>query len=103
MEEGLELGSKRVNYTQGELLESSVLPDPISQFKVWLGEALDDPLIGEANAMTLATVSKDGLPDARIVLLKALDDEGFVFYVSDLLQVIREQICLQLKNNGGKL
>jgi pyridoxamine 5'-phosphate oxidase len=52
--------------------------DPFRQFRVWFDEAQDAEL-PLAEAMTLATVSADGLPSARIVLLKALDS-GFVFF-----------------------
>ncbi len=57
----------------------TVAPDPYSAFEAWFAEAkrleLNDP-----NAMTLATATKRGRPSARIVLLKGVDREGFVFY-----------------------
>lgn len=53
--------------------------EPFSLFGEWLGEAFkSEPADG--NAMTLATVDADGLPDARMVLLKGFDTDGFVFY-----------------------
>jgi pyridoxamine 5'-phosphate oxidase len=53
--------------------------DPIALFGSWLAEALNaEP--NDANAMTLATVDAEGLPDARMVLLKDYDAAGFVFY-----------------------
>jgi pyridoxamine 5'-phosphate oxidase len=53
--------------------------DPLALFDAWLGEALKgEP--NDANAMALATVDADGLPDVRMVLLKAADARGFVFY-----------------------
>lgn len=55
--------------------------DPIVQFGQWFGEALDAQVL-EPNAMTLATASPDGVPHARIVLLKGVDDAGFVFYTN---------------------
>lgn len=55
--------------------------DPIVYFERWLAEAVkSEP--NDANAMTLATADPNGLPDARIVLLKAVDDQGFVFYTN---------------------
>jgi pyridoxamine 5'-phosphate oxidase len=55
--------------------------DPIPLFVRWLEEALKkEP--SDANAMTLATVDADGLPDARMVLLKEVDQRGFVFYTN---------------------
>lgn len=56
-------------------------PDPISQFERWFAEATaTGPL--DANAMVLATVTPDGLPAARVVLLKGLDERGFAFYTN---------------------
>jgi pyridoxamine 5'-phosphate oxidase len=53
--------------------------DPIALFSEWLGEALaKEP--NDGNAMALATVDADGLPDVRMVLLKDVDETGFVFY-----------------------
>ena len=54
-------------------------PEPISLFLDWLADARAHE-INDANAMTLSTVDRDGLPDARIVLLKDVDDRGFTFY-----------------------
>jgi pyridoxamine 5'-phosphate oxidase len=55
--------------------------DPIALFRVWLAEA-DTAEPNDPNAMTLATVDADGLPDARMVLLKDVDARGFVFYTN---------------------
>src|SRR5215212_3311579 len=53
--------------------------EPFELFSAWLKEAVaSEP--NDPNAMALATVDKDGLPDARMVLLKGFDDAGFVFY-----------------------
>jgi pyridoxamine 5'-phosphate oxidase len=55
--------------------------DPIALFTAWLGEATrSEP--NDANAMTLATVDADGLPDARMVLLKGVDAAGFTFFTN---------------------
>ncbi len=55
--------------------------DPIALFEAWLGEALKkEP--NDANAMTLATVDADGMPDARMVLLKGVDASGFTFFTN---------------------
>jgi pyridoxamine 5'-phosphate oxidase len=55
--------------------------DPIALFDAWFQEALQkEP--NDANAMALATVDADGLPDARMVLLKGVDGDGFVFYTN---------------------
>lgn len=71
----------RREYTQHGLLEADAAADPVAQFRRWLEEAVDAEL-PEPNAMTLATVSAEGRPDARIVLLKGVDRRGFVFYTN---------------------
>jgi pyridoxamine 5'-phosphate oxidase len=55
--------------------------EPFALFGAWMAEALASE-INDANAMTLATVDVNGLPDARIVLLKGFDQSGFVFYTN---------------------
>lgn len=63
--------------------------DPISQFGTWFQEAVAaEPALPEA--MTLATVSSDGHPSTRLVLLKEFDDRGFVFYTNFNSQKGRE-------------
>lgn len=71
----------RLNYTRQQLSETNANPDPLQQFRAWFDEALRSDIV-EPNAMTLATVGADGLPSARIVLLKGLDEQGFVFYTN---------------------
>ena len=64
--------------TPGDFTEAE---EPLRLFAAWLQEASkSEP--GDANAMTLATVDADGLPDARMVLLKGFDERGFVFYTN---------------------
>src|SRR5471030_868289 len=54
---------------------------PFAEFNAWLDEASkSEP--NDANAMTLATVGEDGRPAARMVLLKGVDERGFVFYTN---------------------
>ena len=57
------------------------IEDPISLFQDWMREA-EDAEPAEANAMTLATSTPDGVPSARMVLLKGVDEAGFVFYTN---------------------
>lgn len=71
----------RRDYSAQSLLETDVAPDPVGQFSTWFQQALDSQ-IDEANAMTLATAGADGFPSARIVLLKGLSPEGFVFFTN---------------------
>lgn len=56
--------------------------NPITQFSAWLEEAKNNSVITEPTAMSLATSSKNGEPSVRMVLLKHLDERGFVFYTN---------------------
>ncbi len=71
----------RKNYSQKKLSEEKAATDPIKQFRKWWKQAIASE-IGEVNAMTLATASPDGVPSARIVLLKDFDREGFTFFTN---------------------
>lgn len=71
----------RQDYRTANLSESDVNNNPIQQFKKWFQEAIDAKLY-EPNVMTLATSDRFGKPSARIVLLKGIDDNGFVFYTN---------------------
>lgn len=71
----------RKEYKLKTLLENEVNADPIRQFQQWWNEALLSN-IEEPNAMTLATTNKHGRPSARIVLLKGLSNDGFVFFTN---------------------
>lgn len=77
----MNLAELRKEYTQRGLSESEADADPIAQFTCWLREAAEAGLI-EPNAMTLATIDPDGRPSARMVLLKGLDERGFVFFTN---------------------
>jgi pyridoxamine 5'-phosphate oxidase len=71
----------RQDYQLQSLLESDVHPDPFIQFGTWFDAAVAAQL-PEPNAMTLATATPDGIPSARIVLLKDFDDRGFVLFTN---------------------
>lgn len=71
----------RKEYTLHRLNESEVAEDPIKQFERWWMDAVKSELL-EVNAMTLATSSADGLPSARIVLMKGFSEAGFQFYTN---------------------
>jgi pyridoxamine 5'-phosphate oxidase len=71
----------RKEYMKETLSEHDVDRDPFQQFGKWWTEALESG-IDEANAMTLATATPDGVPTARIVLLKGYDKNGFVFFTN---------------------
>jgi pyridoxamine 5'-phosphate oxidase len=77
----LSLADLRLTYARESLTEEDVSSDPIVQFKHWFDQALESQLI-EPNAMALATVSPEGRPSARMVLLKEIDGRDFVFYTN---------------------
>lgn len=77
----ISIADLRQDYTLQALVESEIDPDPFKQFQVWFDQAVQSQL-PEPNAMTVATASKDGIPSARIVLLKGFDERGFVFYTN---------------------
>ncbi len=87
----LKNSDKQYDYTV--LLESEIDTDPIKQFEKWFNESIEKGL-KYANAFALATSSKNGLPNARFLLLKGFDKDGFVFYTNS------ESIKgIELKNN----
>lgn len=71
----------RKTYSRKKLLEAKANKDPYKQFAKWWEDAMEAK-IDEVNAMTLATASADGVPSARIVLLKDFSDKGFVFFTN---------------------
>jgi pyridoxamine 5'-phosphate oxidase len=79
--DGKRRGTRGVKEARPALLERDVDPDPIRQFSRWFEEAKDAVLV-EPTAMTLSTSMRDGRPSARMVLLKGVDDRGFVFFTN---------------------
>ncbi|MDQ4045442.1 MAG: pyridoxamine 5'-phosphate oxidase [Chloroflexota bacterium] len=73
--------SMRREYRRAVFDEATATSDPFEQFRIWFDEAAASPAI-EPNAMVVATVSPDGQPSQRTVLLKSWDDTGFVFYTN---------------------
>ncbi|THH37925.1 pyridoxamine 5'-phosphate oxidase [Neolewinella litorea] len=71
----------RVDYQADELLETDAPDQPFPLFDRWFKEAQDSDC-PEPNAMIVATVNRDGHPAARVVLLKEVNDRGFVFYTN---------------------
>ncbi len=76
-----ELQGARQDYKQGELRKSTVLANPMDQFNAWFS-VYQGLQIKDYNAMTLSTVSDQGQPSARIVLLKGLRPTGFEFFTN---------------------
>lgn len=77
------LADMRRDYTRDGLSEAQAPADPFVLFHQWFAEAVDieQPPV-EPNAMTLATVDRDGRPHCRVLLLKALDARGFTFFTN---------------------
>ena len=79
-----ELAARRRDYSAASLVESSVDPDPIEQFRRWFAVAVEAcrSTAEEPHAMTLATSDAEGRPSARTVLLKGFDAAGFVWFTN---------------------
>lgn len=69
----------REDYSKQELSESHCHADPLMQFQAWLNDAITAQ-VNEPTAMNIATVDENGRPSSRIVLLKEVNDDGFVFF-----------------------
>jgi pyridoxamine 5'-phosphate oxidase len=78
----VDVAAMRRDYMQRGLAESDLAADPFTQFDLWFRDALNCQAIREPNAMVLATVSPDGQPHARFVLLKGFGPDGFVFFTN---------------------
>ena len=79
----------RQDYKAAELSEKDVVKNPIAQFEKWFEDAVNAEIF-LFNVMTLATVDKSARPNARIVLLKGFDNDGFSFYTNYLSQKGKE-------------
>jgi len=80
-----EIAAMRQDYTIGELLESNAPPEPWELFSSWFEIARNAKIL-EPNAMILSTVTQDGQPTSRVVLLKDFDQGGLVFFTNYLSQ-----------------
>lgn len=89
MDKELHIEDIRTDYRLAALSEDQIDKDPIRQFEQWFEQALRSKVI-EVNAMTLATVDTDGSPSARIVLLKDIENDAFVFYTNYNSQKAKE-------------
>ncbi|MDR9417730.1 pyridoxamine 5'-phosphate oxidase [Gracilimonas sp.] len=76
-----ELQKLREDYSKNALNESEVDANPVKQFEVWMEEAADAK-VPEPNAMTLSTVDMQNKPHSRVVLLKGIEDDNFIFYTN---------------------
>lgn len=75
------LSELRREYGQTPLSEETINPDPIVQFNLWFAEALAENCV-DANAMVLSTVDSKGDPDSRVVLLKGVEGDHFIFFTN---------------------
>jgi pyridoxamine 5'-phosphate oxidase len=89
-----DLSEHRRHYESGSVSKANMDPNPFMQFGRWLQESIDMDAI-DATAMTLATATSDGVPSARIVLLKQYDEQGFCWYTDS-----RSQKGQELANNS---
>ena len=77
-----DLHNQRREYLQASLRRNDLSSDPFDQFNDWFNTTLKDEGQIDATCMQLATVSSEGQPHSRIVLLKELRKDGFVFFTS---------------------
>lgn len=77
----VDLAALREEYARGGLDLADLAGDPVEMFRRWVDDAIAAG-VHEPNAMVLATASPDGVPSSRMVLLKGLSDEGFVFFTN---------------------
>jgi pyridoxamine 5'-phosphate oxidase len=77
----LDLSALREEYARSGLDESELASDPVAMFDRWMGEA-HQAIRHDANAMVVSTVGPDGAPSSRMVLLKGVSDDGFVFFTN---------------------
>lgn len=77
----MDLFNIRRDFTLKTFDESEVLPNPVDMLQLWLNNALEAEAL-EPTAMTISTVSPEGKPSSRVVLLKKLQNEGLVFFTN---------------------
>ena len=77
----MDLSDLRISYTKDSFNESDLLESPFDQFEKWFSEALKSK-VDEPNAMSLATISPEGNPRTRIVLVKDFSKDGLIFYTN---------------------
>jgi pyridoxamine 5'-phosphate oxidase len=77
----MDIGHFRREFLKGGLNRADLDPDPVLQFSVWFEQARQTDIV-DPNGMVLATVSREGQPSQRTVLLKYFDESGFVFFTN---------------------
>lgn len=91
----IKISDLRRSYTKSGLIESELPGEPVELLRFWMRQAITTEVL-EPNAMTLATVKKDGTPDARMVLLKEIDDDSISFFTN-----YQSEKAGDLKKNPG--
>lgn len=94
----MDLGDVRREYERGTLRRTELSDDPVSQFEAWYRDA-ERAGVPEVNAVSLATVDREGRPTARTVLVKYFDASGFVFFTNTASRKARDiegnpEVCL---------
>jgi pyridoxamine 5'-phosphate oxidase len=89
MDQNLNIAEIRKDYTLLELSIEKLAKNPIEQFQIWFQQAIAAQ-VNEPNAMTLATVNNAGMPNARIVLLKGIENNSFIYFTNYNSQKGRE-------------
>lgn len=96
----MDIEGGRSEYVLGQLDEASIDPDPINELRKWVHHAVAAQVV-EPTAMALATVSEQGSPSVRMVLLRGIDDAGLCFFTnyesrkaSELDATLRAAVCL---------
>ena len=77
-----DLSNYRKSYDKNELLEDNIPNEPFELFDNWFKAVENSKTTEEVNAMTIATIGQDGFPRSRVVLLKSVSSDGFVFYTN---------------------
>lgn len=77
-----DLSDYRKSYEKQELLEQNCPENPIELFQTWFRNADESETVEETNAMSISTIGVDGFPKNRVVLLKKITWEGFIFYTN---------------------
>lgn len=76
-----DIAAIREDYSKGSLSETEILANPMEQFVLWFDQALASEVL-EPNAMVLSTINADRFPSSRVVLLKDLKEDGFIFFTN---------------------
>lgn len=75
------LSDLRREYMLYGLHKKDLKPEPVQQFRAWLDQVMEAGLV-DSNAMVLSTAGQDPVPSSRVVLLKGLDESGFLFFTN---------------------